>query len=43
LVVVFQKGMVDYVGFVFDFNFAIFEAWETALFISLTVLGNEND
>lgn len=26
LVVVFQKGMVDYVGFVFDFNFAIFEA-----------------
>jgi hypothetical protein len=26
LVVVFQKGLVDYVGFVFDFKFAILEA-----------------
>ncbi len=26
LVVVFQKGVVDYVGFVFDFKFAILEA-----------------
>lgn len=25
LVLVFQKGVVDYVGFVFDFNFAILE------------------
>lgn len=26
MVIVFQKGLVDYVGFVFDFNFAILEA-----------------
>jgi hypothetical protein len=26
MVVVFQKGLVDYVGFVFDFKFAILEA-----------------
>ena len=26
LVVVFQKGLIDYVGFVFDFKFAILEA-----------------
>ena len=26
LVVVFQRGMIDYVGFVFDFKFAILEA-----------------
>ena len=26
MVIVFQKGLVDYVGFVFDFKFAILEA-----------------